>query len=509
MNVREQPAIPGEDPLFETAEELYETAPCGYLTTSASGDIVRVNRTLLNWLGYERQELLAGVRLVDLLTPGGRLFYETHLVLMLRAQHSIEEIALDFACKQGSILPALVNATEKPHPRNDATLNRWTIFKATSRRLYEREMLAARTLLETTLSSIGDGVIATDVNGMITFVNVVAAELTGWDPDIATGRPIEDVLQLVREETEEQIENPLRRALQTSAKVALENHTVLISADGRQFVVDDSAAPICDENGTISGAVMVFRDITRRREAERELQSAYRQLKESTAELRRSNEDLSQFAYVASHDLRSPLNTVTMYSQLLQRRYGEKLGNDGQELVGQITTATKRMAALIEDLLQYSTLSLTHEYSTEPIDADASLKIAVENLHGIIAESGAIVEWTPLPKVGIDGTSLVQLFQNLIGNAIRYRSNATPHIRVSAEKDDTFWRFSCQDNGLGIAAEHHERIFEPFKRLHGQELSGSGIGLAICKRIVQRYGGAIWVDSEVGRGSTFRFTIPA
>ena len=509
MNAREQPAIAEGDFLSETAEELYETAPCGYVTTTASGNILRVNQTLLNWLGYARQELLAGVRLVDLLTPGGRLFYETHLALMLTAQNSIEEIALDFACKQGSILPALVNATQKRHPGNDEILNRWTIFKATSRRLYEREMLAARTLLETTLSSIGDGVISTDVSGRITFVNMAAAELTGWDPDLAIGRSIEDVLRLAREETEEEIENPLRSALRTSAKIALENHAVLISADGRRLALDASAAPITDENEKVSGAVIAFRDITRRREAERELQSAYRQLKESTAELRRSNEDLSQFAYVASHDLRSPLNTVAMFSQLLQRRHGEKLGDDGQKLVGQITTATQRMAALIEDLLEYSTLSSTHEYSTEPIDAEASLKIVLENLHGMIAESGAIIEWTPLPKVGIDETSLVQLFQNLIGNAIRYRSAATPRVQISAEKDDRFWRFSFQDNGLGIAAQHHEKIFEPFKRLHGQELAGSGIGLAVCKRIVERYGGAIWVDSEVGKGSTFRFTIPA
>jgi PAS domain S-box-containing protein len=504
----EKDAIPGDESLLETEEDLYEAAPCGYLTTTTSGRIVKINQTLLGWLGYEREELLSRARIVDLFTPGGRLFYETHLALMLRAQQSVDEIALDFVCKRGSILPALVNARQKRDSQNDAIFSVWAVFKATSRRSYERELVTTRNLLAATLSSIGDGVISTDNNGMITFMNAVGAELTGWDPDLAIGKPVEDVLVLVREDSGQRIENPIRCALRTGAKVGLENHTVLVSADGRTFVVDDCAAPICDDSETISGAVMVFRDVTQAREAERALQDAYRQLNQSAAELRRSNEDLSQFAHVASHDLRSPLNTVTMYSQLLERRYGNKLGDDGKELVGQIATSTKRMAALIEDLLQFSTLSSRREYSTEPIDADASLKMAIDNLQSAITGSGAIVEWTPLPKVGIDGTSLVQLFQNLIGNAIRYRSCAVPHIRICAERDGKFWRFSCQDNGLGISAEHYERIFEPFKRLHGQELPGSGIGLALCKKIVQRYGGAIWVESKLGTGSTFRFTIP-
>ena len=508
MNAPEPAPLSADDPLVETAEELYEAAPCGYVTTNASGQILRINQTLLHWLGYERSEVLHRLRFVDLLTSGGRLFYETHLALMLRAQHSVDEIALDLVCKQGSVVPALANGRQAQNPRTGSVLNRWTLFKATSRRLYERELLATRTLLQTTLSSIGDGVVSTDAGGFITFMNGVAAELAGWDPDLALGKPIEEVFVLLREETEEPIENPIRHALRTNANVGLENHTVLISADGRRLVVDDSAAPIRDENGTVSGAVMVFRDVTHRRESERELQDAHRQLRETAAELRRSNDDLSQFAYVASHDLRSPLGTVTMYSQLLARRYGDKLGKDGKDLVAQITAATQRMTVLIDDLLHFSTLSSTREFSTKPIEADAALNAAIDNLHSIIAESGAKIESTPLPNVGIDQTSLIQVFQNLIGNAIRYRSAATPHVRISAQADGDFWSFSVQDNGMGIPAEHHQRIFEPFKRLHNQEVPGSGIGLAVCKKIVDRYGGAIWVESEGGAGSTFRFTIP-
>ncbi|HEX4748875.1 MAG TPA: ATP-binding protein [Bryobacteraceae bacterium] len=508
MSDREHEALPEEASLLELAEKLYGPAPCGYVTTGASGNLLNINQTLLGWLGYVREELQSGVRLVDLLTPGGRLFYETHLALLLNAQQSVDEIALDFVCKDGSVLPTLVNARQTRDTRTESVLNRWAVFKATVRRLYERELLGARNLFETTLSSIADAVVSTDDRGVITFINGVAAELAGWDPDLAIGNPIEDVLVLVREDTGERIENPIRDALRTGAKVGLENHTVLVSAQGRTFVLDDTAAPIFDEDGSISGAVIVFRDVTQRREDERKLQEAYRQLEESAAELRRSNEDLSQFAYVASHDLRSPLNTVSLFSQLLRRRYSDKLGADGTQLLQQIESSTKRMGALIENLLEFAMLSSKRDYSTEPIDAETALKIVVENLHSVITESDAVIEWTSLPKVGMDDTSLTQLFQNLIANAIRYRSSATPHVRISAQREVGYWHFRCQDNGVGIGAEHYESIFEPFKRLHGNEFPGSGIGLALCKKIVQRYGGQIWVESKVGEGSTFHFTVP-
>ena len=245
---------------------------------------------------------------------------------------------------------------------------------------------------------------------------------------------------------------------------------------------------------------MVFRDISERRRA-------YELLERTAAELRRSNEDLSQFAYVASHDLRSPLKTVTMFSQLLDRKYGDALG-DGKELLAQITTATKRMASLIDDLLQFSSISATRQYPTSLVDANKSLATAIDNLQSSIEESGAIVECGHLPQVLVEESNLVQLFQNLIGNSIRYRSERSPHIVVSAIAQDGFWRFSSRDNGIGIAPEYASQIFEPFKRLHGPEVPGSGIGLAVCKKVVQRYGGDIWVESAVGEGSTFYFTLP-
>lgn len=508
MSDHERLSLSEDAAFLAAADRLYSVAPFGYVTTAPGGRILLVNDALLVWLNYTREELQAGLRWADLLTPGGRLFYETHLAPILLADGSADEVALDLVGKQGSIVPTLVNARQARDVPTELALTRWTIVKATERRLYERELVSARNLFETTLSSIGDGVITTDADGAVAFMNGVAADLTGWDPDLAVERPVEDVLPLTREDTKEPIVNPIREALRTKTRVGLTNHTILTSRDGRRLVIDDSAAPILNDDGTVSGAVMVFRDVTERRQAARALEDAYARLDAKAAELRRSNEDLSQFAYVASHDLRSPLRTVTLYSQILQRRYGDRLDDDGKAFLSEIEAATKRLDTLIRDLLEFSALSSKAEFSVESTDAEAALQAVLKSLQGVIVEANAIVQSEPLPSLNIDRTSLVQLLQNLIANAIRYRSSADPCIRISATQEGMFCHLCCRDNGIGIPAEHYRRIFEPFKRLHGQEIPGSGIGLALCRKIVERHGGRIWVESIVGEGSTFHFTVP-
>jgi len=493
--------------LEESAEELYEFAPCGYLTTTIDGRIIKVNRTLAEWLGYSVDEL-TGKRFSDLLSVGGKIYYDTHLNLLLRMQRSVDEIALDLIRKDGGAIPALVNSRQKRTPADEPLLNRFTIYNATERRLYERQLLEARDLFQTTLSSIADGVIATDAYGVVTFINPVAASLTGWKENTALGRTIHEVLKLVREDNGEAVENPISHALRTGQAVGLENHTVLVGLDGRQIVVDDSASPIRDESGFVTGAVLVFRDVSERRRSERALEQARTELERVAAELRRSNEDLSQFAYIASHDLRSPVKTVAALTQLLAQTYGDKLG-EGKELLGHVTDATRRMAKLIDDLLIYATATTKGEVPKTPVDANVQLAAALENLHAAIADSGAEITHEDLPAVAMDGTSLVQVFQNLIGNAIRYRSSRAPQIHIAARASDDGWIFSCRDNGIGIAMKYHAQIFDPFKRLHGNELPGSGIGLAVCKKIIERYHGRIWVESSENEGAIFHFTVPS
>ena len=498
---------PPEFFLGESVEELYEMAPCGYLTTTIDGRIVKVNRTLTEWLGYERDELIQGKRFVDLLTVGGRIFYETHFNLLLRVQRAVDEIALDIIRKDGRILPTLINARQKRNAADEPVLNRFTIFNASERRMYERDLLTTRDLLRTTLASIGDAVIATDAEGRITFMNPVADEMSGWKNNAALGKPIEEVLILIREDTGVRIENPIMHAIRAGVTVGLANHTVLISRDGRHIPVDDSASPIRAASGEVIGGVLVFRDISGRRKTEQELRETHEQLAKRAEELRRSNEDLSRFAHVASHDLRSPLSTITQYAQLLERRYGNQLA-EGKELLHYVTGAAKRMSNLIEDLLSYAHVSAEDTRAAVPVDANVQLSTAIENLRSAISESGATITHDTLPEVLVDATGLLQIFQNLIGNAIHYRSADAPRIHITSVGQDDQWLFSCKDNGIGIAPEFQMQIFEPFKRLHGPDRPGSGIGLAVCKRIVERHNGRIWVESEVDQGATFFFTLP-
>jgi PAS domain S-box-containing protein len=232
--------------------------------------------------------------------------------------------------------------------------------------------------------------------------------------------------------------------------------------------------------------------------------------KRTEAALRRSKADLEQFAYAAAHDLQEPLRMVSIYAELLARRYKGKLGIDADGYIKHASDGAKRMQRLVEDLLAYTRIVHADEEPLAHVDCNAVLHDALANLSSSVAENGAAVVSAPLPAVKASPTRVLQLFQNLIGNAIKYRGSSAPHIHISAERDGDMWRFVVQDNGIGIPPEYHTRIFGVFKRLHGREIAGTGIGLAICKRIVEQAGGEIWVESEGdGTGSRFLFTLPA
>jgi signal transduction histidine kinase len=233
-----------------------------------------------------------------------------------------------------------------------------------------------------------------------------------------------------------------------------------------------------------------------------------RRLEAARQVLQRSNEELRQFAYVASHDLQEPLRTVASFTQLLVSRYGHQAGSDTAEFVTYIVDGVERMSTLIHDLLQYSSSGSSNTLPSAPSSTEAALGEVLFSLYASIQNSGATVTHDPLPEVWVESRSLVTLFQNLIGNAIKYRGQHPPRIHIWAEAMDGNWRFSVRDNGIGIADEYRERIFGIFKRLHGKEIPGTGIGLAICQRIVQWHGGQIWVESQPGSGSVFRFTLP-
>ncbi len=258
-------------------------------------------------------------------------------------------------------------------------------------------------------------------------------------------------------------------------------------------------SPLESAEGTLVTAAI--RDITTRKDAEAHLV-------QNVKELNRSNEELEQFAYVTSHDLQEPLRMVASYTQLLSRRYKGKLDSDADEFIAFAVDGANRMQRLIQDLLTFSRVGKKGQDLLD-ISSDDAMQQAILNLRGAIEESGAIVTRGPMPEVKANETELTQLFQNLVGNGIKYQGPGTPHIHISAVKNGSpKWIFSVQDDGLGIDPQFFERIFGMFQRLHKrEEFAGTGIGLAICKKIVERHGSSISVESQLGHGSTFRFAL--
>jgi signal transduction histidine kinase len=232
-----------------------------------------------------------------------------------------------------------------------------------------------------------------------------------------------------------------------------------------------------------------------------------RRIEERTRELQHSNEELQQFAYVASHDLQEPLRTITSFTQLLAARYKGRLDADADEFIGYIVGSSRRMSDLISGLLVLVRLRKSGQFSGA-VSLENPLREAETSLRAAIRESGALIESTGLPVLAVDPLQITQLFQNLIGNAIKYRGEAPPRIRVSAARTNAEWIFSISDNGQGFEPEHAERIFALFQRLHGREVEGTGMGLSIARKIVERHGGRIWAESEKGVGSTFYFSLP-
>jgi light-regulated signal transduction histidine kinase (bacteriophytochrome) len=226
------------------------------------------------------------------------------------------------------------------------------------------------------------------------------------------------------------------------------------------------------------------------------------------AEQRSHSEDLHQFTYAVSHDFREPLRMVSSYTQLLARRYHAQLDENGREFMRYILDAVERMDVLLAGLLTYSQQFRTAEQVLSPVDSEAALQGVLLKLEKAIRENGAEITHDRLPTVLLDFNQLNQIFQQLIGNAITFHGTEAPRIHVSAVEQEDFFVFAVSDNGIGIDPRYHEQIFGVFKRLHGREYPGTGIGLAICKRIVEQRGGRIWVQSEAGKGATFRFTLP-
>ncbi|MEM7209265.1 MAG: ATP-binding protein [Pseudomonadota bacterium] len=353
------------------------------------------------------------------------------------------------------------------------------------------------------VQSSGEAIISTTLYGEILSWNLGAESLFGFGADEVIGLNMSMFVPPdLHSESDE-----FRAMLRLGQKI--ENfETRRMSKTGEPIDVSLSLWPTLSESGEIKSCSLICRDITRQKYWQNAVQELNEKLKESNAALAQSNLELQQFAYVASHDLQTPLRHISTLIGMLLKNHHDQLDNEAQEWISMIDASANRMGLLIDDLLEYARVDSRKSALTQ-LDLAESVNDAVQVLQGSIQESAANVNIEALPQIQGDPAQLSQLFQNLIGNAIKYRGSAPPEIAIACHSTDDEHIVSIRDNGIGVKPEYHTRIFEIFQRLHSQsEFPGTGIGLAVCKRIAERHDARIWVESEVGTSSTFFVAFP-
>ncbi len=342
-----------------------------------------------------------------------------------------------------------------------------------------------------------------DKNGLIIEVNLTGANKLGIERQFLIKQPFSIY---ITSDSRNMFYKHIRDVFRSGTRQTCELE--LVEKSGNKFYVQLESLT---EGPNLSRTAVS--DITDSKKAQEALRKAHDELEimvnERTAELAHSNAELEQFAYIASHHLQEPLRTISSFTQLLAMRYKDKLDKEVDKFMYHIVDGASRMQRMIEDMLEYSRVDVAKK-TFEPIDFEDIFMQVMTNLKVAIEQNEAIVTHDPLPAVTADATQMVQLFQNLLSNAIKFRSKEKPRIHISARKKENDWIFSVRDNGIGISPKFFGHLFQLFQRNHSRsEYPGTGIGLAICRKIVERHGGNIWAESEVGKGSTFYFTLPA
>jgi PAS domain S-box-containing protein len=482
--------------------ETFELAGSGMAHVSLEGRFLRVNRRLCDIMGRSEAELI-GRSVKDISHPEDRDVTDAQRARVRRGEIALAHLEKRYLDGQGrtvwvDLVVALARGKQGEPLYEIAVFDDITERKKGDALLRESE---ARFRSLTQLSS--DWYWEQDAAFGLKYMSGRMGERTGLDAASYVGRKRWDQPALnlgeedwARHRAQLECHEPFRDFVMERPNPAGGSRWISVSGE-----------PIFDEAGRFTGYRGVGSDITERKRAEAELQHAHDELAHKARELERSNAELEQFAYVASHDLQEPLRMVSSYTQLIARRYGEKLDGDAKEFMNYVVDGAARMKQLIEDLLAYSRVG-TKGKEFRSIELDSAFKRAVGNLRAAIEESGASVSADPLPRLSGDDGQLAQLFQNLIGNALKFRGANAPRVHVSCSDQAKQYEIIVADNGIGIEPQYYERIFMVFQRLHTKEYPGTGIGLAICKKVVERHGGAIWVTSRPGEGSQFHFTLP-
>jgi PAS domain S-box-containing protein len=477
-------------------ERAFEKAGLGVAHIGTNRRFARVSPRLCEILGYPEQELL---RLTgkDISHPEDADVINQQRKRLYAGEIDAVRIEKRYVRKDRSVVwVAFTMVLERA--ADGAPQYEIAVYDdITGRKNYEAALRDSEALHRSTFELAASGIAHVGLDGRFLRVNRRLCAILGYRDGELIGRSVKEVSH----PDDRDVTDAQRARVFAGEQESVRFEKRYLRKDGRTVWVSLGIALVRGEGGKPLYEIAMFDDITERKQAEAALREAHEELK-------RSNAELEQFAYVASHDLQEPLRMVSSYTQLLGRRYGEKFDADAKEFMGYIVDGAARMKQLIEDLLAYSRVG-TRGRDFRPVPLGRPLARALGNLKAAIDESGAQVSSDPMPSVPADEAQLAQLFQNLIGNALKFRGPAAPQIRLQVSENDKFVQIAVRDNGIGIEPQYFERIFMVFQRLHNKgEYPGTGIGLAICKKVVERHGGQIRVESQPGEGSAFIFTLP-
>jgi PAS domain S-box-containing protein len=476
-------------------QDLFDFAPAGYFRLDGQGRILELNMAGASLLGVDRSTAVKQ-RFAQYVMAPSRARFTALLrdVLQADARRACE---IELQRNEERLYAVVEGVPAHDGGENDSL--RVIVTDVTERKQAEQGLAESRQRLAGIVGSAMDAIVSVDAAQRIVLFNTAAEKMFRCPAAEAIGQPLERFIPERFRATHAGYVREFGASGTTNRAMGQLALLSALRADGEEFPIEASIS-----QGEVHGQklfTVILRDITARKQAEQALQRI-------AEELARSNKDLEHFAAVASHDLQEPLRVMTGFVQLLQKRYQNQLDAEADQFIAFIVDGAQRMETLIKDLLVYARVG-SRELELAPTDAAAVLRQAVHNLSTSIQETAAEITFGELPTVRADAGQLAQLFQNLLGNALKFHGEAPPKIRVEALRQNDHWLFSVRDNGIGIAPEFLDRIFLIFERLHTRrKYPGTGIGLAICKRIVDRHGGRIGVQSEPGQGTTFQFTIP-
>ncbi|WP_333358475.1 PAS domain S-box protein [Microcoleus sp. herbarium14] len=456
------------------------------------GRYLNVNRAYAHKCGYEPEEML-GMEWILTVHPGDvEMLISAYQEMLISGKVEVEARGVR---QNGSFFYKQITMVKACDEKGVFNGHHCFMKDITDRKLTETALLESESKYRQIVELAEEGIWVIDSKARTTYVNQAMARMLGYTELEMFGA---SMFNFMDEQATQSANDNMERRKQGMA----ERHEFrLKSKDGKDVWTYMSTSSLMDKKGNLLSCCALVYNITERKEAEQ-------QMLQLTEDLKRSNEELEQFAYVASHDLQEPLRAVTSYTQLLAQRYQGNLDAKADKYINYIVDGATRMQQLINDLLSYSRLG-SRGKNFEPADCNAAVQQSMCNLQIAIAETKAVITCDAMPSVMADESQLVQLFQNLIGNGIKFCRQDIPLIHIAARRQESEWLLSVRDNGIGIDPEYADRIFIIFGRLHGRrEYSGTGIGLAMCKRIVERHGGRIWVESQEGKGATFYFTIP-